>query len=359
MMALQDSTGDEKSVLLTKKSSSYGGAPAGNLRSNASLGSSSGNLRSNLSLGSSGNLRHASRSPRLTRNRLSRNGLSNSIASIGSAHWDWPSRPRAPSMSSLGSVPRKQSFVLAPEELNLPPQTALMGSSKLVANASLAELRRSANITPVPFNLLIEDGLDGNSLSNDDGNFLLLETMSDNIENAHTLKEIESEFLRRSMTAPTQAEFDQSTEASTSVESDDDCERPTVRITSLPPRKATRPRPSVRDSMPQPSFLRAQKTFYKDLTDFSEGSIPQSIVIATCIGCVCGMVAFLYYTVLDGLLDLIWKGMPEKYVIDQWPEHFYVLWIPLVTVTLSICCGLSIYFLGEPGDLAYTVKCLQ
>ena len=312
MMNSQPKDGDERSPLLTRNRSSYGGRSAND-----------GSAR-RPSVGSRSDI---SRSP-----RLSRNGLSNSITSIGSAYWDWP--------TTTGSVPNCQSFVLAPEELNLPPQTVLMGSSKLVANASLASLRRSMNSMPVPSKLLIEDG------STDDGNFLFLES---------DLKEIESE-LRSNKT--TEGPSHETTEENTDESDDEECERrPRDTMASLPAPK--RPRPSLRDTMVQPSFRRAQKSFYKDLKDFSEGSIPQSIVIATCIGCVCGVVAFLYYTVLDALLDLIWKELPKRFIIDQWPEHLYVLWMPLVIITLSVCCGLSIYFLGEPGDLAYTIKCLQ
>ena len=336
----QPKDGDERSPLLTRNSSSYGGRSAndGSILSNTSprpsVGSS-GNLRgggSSARRPSVGSRSDISRSPRLTRN-----GMSNSITSIGSVYWDWHT-------TTTGSISNNhQSIVLAPEELNLPPQTVLMGSSKLVANASLASLRRSMNSTPVPSNLLIEDG------SPDDGNFLFLES---------DLKEIESEL--RSNNKTTEGLSPETTEENTDDESDDEeCERrPRDMMASLPTPK--RPRPSLRDTMVQPSFRRAQsKSFYKDLKDFSEGSIPQSIVIATCIGCVCGVVAFLYYTVLDALLDLIWKELPKRFVIDQWPEHLYVLWMPLVIITLSVCCGLSIYFLGEPGDLAYTIKCLQ
>jgi len=139
-------------------------------------------------------------------------------------------------------------------------------------------------------------------------NFLLLETISSTVGEAHTLKEIEREYLLK-----TQKSF----------------------------------------------VLKTQKSFYQDAVNFAEGSIPQSIIMAFCIGCVCGVVAYLYYFVLDSLLDLIWEDIPTKFVIGKWPEHLYFLWIPLTSVTLSICCGLSIYYLGEPGDLAYTIKCVH
>lgn len=104
---------------------------------------------------------------------------------------------------------------------------------------------------------------------------------------------------------------------------------------------------------------KTRTTFYNDAMTFAEGTIPQSIVIATVIGIVCGVVAYLYYFVLDTLLVLIWDVMPEAFVVDKWPEHLYVLWIPLFNVSMSRYCGLSIYYLGEPGDLAYTIKCVH
>ena len=103
-------------------------------------------------------------------------------------------------------------------------------------------------------------------------------------------------------------------------------------------------------------YLKTQSTFVEDAMNFAEGSIPQSIMIATVIGSVCGFVAYVYYFVLDYLLDFFWKTLPEKYVIDVWPEKYYVAWIPLVSLTLGACVGISIFLLGEPGDLAYTIK---
>ena len=172
----------------------------------------------------------------------------------------------------------------------------------MAANASLVELRSVNSTAEIRRKMSVDE--EAVFMDEDNGDeFLLLETMSSNIDGAHTLKEIKREFLMKS--------------------------------------------------------AKTQKSFYQDTVDFAEGSIPQSIIIATCIGCVCGVVAYLYYSVLDFLLDVIWKDLPEKYVIDKWPEHLYVLWIPLMSVSLSIFCGLSIYYLGEPGDLAYTIQCVH
>jgi len=111
----------------------------------------------------------------------------------------------------------------------------------------------------------------------------------------------------------------------------------------------------------QQEFLEKVRTsFMEDAMNFAEGTIPQSIIVAIVIGCVCGVVAYVYYYALDYFLELIWDILPE-YIVENTsiPEKYYILWIPLVSFTLSIGCGLSIYYLGEPGDLAYTIQCIH
>lgn len=67
----------------------------------------------------------------------------------------------------------------------------------------------------------------------------------------------------------------------------------------------------------------------------------------------------MYYQVLDYLLDYIWKVLPSKYIANQWPEQFHVLYIPMTSFICSILCGLSIYVLGEPGDLPHLIQCVH
>lgn len=214
--------------------------------------------------------------------------------------------------SPMRTFPGRQSIVLAPDDVNLPPQTPLWGSSKLVAQAesedlkrrgSFANLRRpscASSISGEGYDIEMEDtnepALDGSEVDNE---YTLLR-MGSTVAKAHTLKEIEDEYREKTQT-----------------------------------------------------------TFLNDAMTFAEGTIPQSIVMATVIGVVCGIVAFLYYSMLDYFLEMIWKKIPEWWIIDVWPEHLYILWIPLVTFTLAICNGLSVYYLGEPGDLAYTIKCVH
>lgn len=108
--------------------------------------------------------------------------------------------------------------------------------------------------------------------------------------------------------------------------------------------------------------MRLHKTkgsFWEDARSFEEGTIPQSVVLAIVIGIVCGVAAFIYYTVLEFLLDLVWKTIPEKVVIDVWPESSYWCWIVIASLTMCIGVGLTVVCLGDPGDLPYTIKCVH
>ena len=101
---------------------------------------------------------------------------------------------------------------------------------------------------------------------------------------------------------------------------------------------------------------KVKSTFFEDTRSLAEGTIPQSIVVALTVGVVCGVAAWLYYSTLNFMLDLLWKVLPEKYVVGSWKEENYWLWIPLVSFVMLIFVGLTVVFLGEPGDLPYTIS---
>jgi H+/Cl- antiporter ClcA len=100
-------------------------------------------------------------------------------------------------------------------------------------------------------------------------------------------------------------------------------------------------------------------SFIEDFLNFEEGTAPQSFIVAVVIGVICGVSAFVYYKVLWGLLNFVWHTIPNNYIVDVWPESLYVLWIPIVGFTMAVGLGLTVKYLGEPGDLAYTVKCVH
>ena len=99
--------------------------------------------------------------------------------------------------------------------------------------------------------------------------------------------------------------------------------------------------------------------FWEDVRNFEPGSMPHSAVLGITIGCICGVVAYLYYTVLEFLLEYLWRDLPEKFFVDQVPESLHWLWIPLLGFLMALGVGLSVKFLGEPGDLSYVVQCVH
>lgn len=101
--------------------------------------------------------------------------------------------------------------------------------------------------------------------------------------------------------------------------------------------------------------------FIEDTQDIYGGTLPIGVLIAVSIGIVCGVVAFTYYTLLEFLLELIWKEMPETFFVKDpmFPSSLYWTWIPVIGMTCAALVGASIQMFGEPGDLAYTVGCVH
>jgi hypothetical protein len=83
------------------------------------------------------------------------------------------------------------------------------------------------------------------------------------------------------------------------------------------------------------------------------------MVLALVIGGVCGTASFVYYKILFWSLEFFWHTLPQMIVVDKWPEWAYVFWIPLVGFAMALGVGLTVVYLGEPGDLPYTVKCVH
>lgn len=106
-------------------------------------------------------------------------------------------------------------------------------------------------------------------------------------------------------------------------------------------------------------LLKTQTSLYEDTRTFAEGSIPHSIAIGTIVGVICGVAAYLYYAVLFWVLKFVWTDLPQMVVVDKWPEWAYFLWIPLVGFTMAIGVGITVIYMGEPGDLPYTIKCVH
>lgn len=101
------------------------------------------------------------------------------------------------------------------------------------------------------------------------------------------------------------------------------------------------------------------EAFMEDVKDWQNGTVPISVVIAGVIGIVCGVSCFLYRTVLQFGFKFIWETLPLNYFEPIVAEEFQWIWIVLIVITFSIGVGTSIYVMGDPGDLKYTVKCVH
>lgn len=81
----------------------------------------------------------------------------------------------------------------------------------------------------------------------------------------------------------------------------------------------------------------------------------QLVLCAGVIGVVGGMVATLYYFVLETLIHGVWHTLPERV------EPYFPSWLPtdnyvwIATTIGGFCVGLVIYFMGLPGEMAQVV----
>lgn len=103
------------------------------------------------------------------------------------------------------------------------------------------------------------------------------------------------------------------------------------------------------------------RAFSDDVRDLQSGTIPVSFFIATVIGCLSGVACYLYYTMLEFLLELLWSTLPKALTAAMpfWSPSLYWLWIPFIGMICAVSVGVAIKTLGFPGDLGYTVKCVH
>lgn len=101
--------------------------------------------------------------------------------------------------------------------------------------------------------------------------------------------------------------------------------------------------------------------FIADISSIHSGTVPISVLIATIIGILCGIAAFLYYALLEYLLHILWHQAPNSLAAayPSWSPSYYWIWIPIVGMSCAVLVGSAIVLLGFPGDLPYTVKCVH
>ncbi len=81
----------------------------------------------------------------------------------------------------------------------------------------------------------------------------------------------------------------------------------------------------------------------------------QIILCSVVIGIVGGLVATIYYFVLEGMMHGVWHTVPnflQPYFPSWLPAKNYVL---IATTIGGFCVGLVLYFMGLPGEMAQVV----
>ena len=81
----------------------------------------------------------------------------------------------------------------------------------------------------------------------------------------------------------------------------------------------------------------------------------RTLIYAGIVGAAGGVVATLYYFVLEQLLELVWESGRETIVgfFPAWLPHWHYTWIIATIGGLGV--GLCLYFLGLPGEMAIVI----
>ena len=81
----------------------------------------------------------------------------------------------------------------------------------------------------------------------------------------------------------------------------------------------------------------------------------RTLLYAGIVGAAGGIVATVYYFVLEQLLELVWESGRESVVswFPVWLPHWHYTWIVATLGGLGV--GLCLYFLGLPGEMAIVI----
>lgn len=105
-----------------------------------------------------------------------------------------------------------------------------------------------------------------------------------------------------------------------------------------------------------PVLIKTQSNhFWQDLYEFRPGSLPHSMILAVSIGFLCGAAAFLYYSFLEFMLQLVWKTLPESIIMPNVNVKYHVLWIPMVGFTFAFLLGCTVRYMGDVSSVHVTV----
>lgn len=102
-------------------------------------------------------------------------------------------------------------------------------------------------------------------------------------------------------------------------------------------------------------------SFLSFLDDIQNDSLPLNLIMAIAIGIVCGLSSFLYYNLLQFMVKCFWETIPEYFVktLPFWSPSLHWVWIPVICFNTAFLLGISLKFLGSPGDISYAIKCVH
>ena len=86
-----------------------------------------------------------------------------------------------------------------------------------------------------------------------------------------------------------------------------------------------------------------------------ELNYPQILLYAGIVGAAGGVVATIYYFVLEHLLEFVWETGRESVLawFPAWLPHWHYTWMVATLGGLGV--GLCLYFLGLPGEMALVI----
>ncbi|PIG93210.1 chloride channel protein [Gloeocapsopsis sp. IPPAS B-1203] len=86
-----------------------------------------------------------------------------------------------------------------------------------------------------------------------------------------------------------------------------------------------------------------------------ELSYQQLILLAAIIGIAGGLVATVYYYTLEVSIDVVWQSIPEFLKSNFASEFLAKNYVWIATTVGGLLVGLTLYFMGLPGEVAFVV----
>ena len=93
------------------------------------------------------------------------------------------------------------------------------------------------------------------------------------------------------------------------------------------------------------------------------------LCIAVLAGVVCGFVAYVYSSAFQGLLQIVWQRVPERFIVPllhklqkRWgwqPDSIAWVYTVITSTAMGTLAGLVQSLMGSPGDLPETIECIH